>query len=172
MNSNMSDTEKVSLLYTLYEQEMYRICFAILNERYAAEDAVSESFLKLIKARHKIANPRDDSCGRYVIKITKNTAIDMYRKNTRDREFCGEYSSLAENEVGKLGLDAETDLFAVADAMDKLSKKLRDVVECVCISGLSVRETSAVLNISEACVRKRLERVRQYFERLGVCSGE
>ena len=50
LNSNMSDSEKVSLLYTLYEQEMYRICFAILNERYAAEDAVSESFLKLIQA--------------------------------------------------------------------------------------------------------------------------
>ena len=163
MNCSMSDSEKVSLLYTLYEQEMYRICFAVLNDRYAAEDAVSESFLKLIKVRHKISDPRVDSCRRYVIKVTKNTAIDMYRKNAREREFCGGYSSLAENEIGKVGFDTETDLFAVTDAMDKLSKKLRDVVECVCINGLSVRETSAVLKISEACVRKRLERVRNHL---------
>lgn len=163
MNSQMRETEKAELLYALYEQEMYRVCFAILNDPYSAEDAVSESFLKLLKNRDRIADPRTDSCRRYAVKIAKNTAIDMYRKNVRERELCGELSELTDGAVSKNTFFEDSELLHANCILDTLSKKYRDVIECICISGLSVSETSAVLKISEACVRKRLERARRYL---------
>ncbi len=168
LKCQMSEAEKAELLYSLYEQEMYRVCLAILNDRYAAEDAVSESFLKLLKIRDRIVDPREVSCRRYAIKIAKNTAIDMYRRNAREREICGE---LSESEISKITSPADIGLFDANDILNGLSKKYRDVIECICISGLSVHETSAVLKISEACVRKRLERARRQLENIKKSYG-
>lgn len=164
MKCQMSDTEKAALLYSLYEEEMYRVCYAILNDRYAAEDAVSESFLKLIKKRDSIIDPRADSCRRYAIKTAKNTAIDIYRRNSREREMCTELSCLTDNELSTSSSVDELEPFYISGMLDRLTKKHRDVIECICVSGLTVRETAAVLKISEACVRKRLERARRQLE--------
>ncbi len=161
MNIQMKETEKAELLFALYEQEMYRVCFAILNDPYTAEDAVSESFLKLLKNRDRIVDPRADSCRRYAVKTAKHTAIDMYRKKAREREYLGE---LSENEVSDANLPDDMSYFDTEAILEKFPKKYRDVIECICISGLSVPETSAVLKISEACVRKRLERARRQLK--------
>ena len=161
MNSQMKENEKAELLFGLYEQEMYRVCFAILGDPYTAEDAVSESFLKLLKNRDRIVDPRADSCRRYVIKTTKNTAIDMYRKKAREREIL---EDLPENQVSVVPLTDDMSPIDTEDVLDRLSKKYRDVIVCMCINGLTVHETSAVLKISEACVRKRLERARHQLE--------
>lgn len=161
MNSQMKENEKAELLFGLYEQEMYRVCFAILGDPYTAEDAVSESFLKLLKNRDRIVDPRADSCRRYVIKTAKNTAIDMYRKKAREREIL---EDLPENQVSVVPLTDDMSPIDTEDVLDRLSKKYRDVIVCMCINGLTVHETSAVLKISEACVRKRLERARHQLE--------
>ncbi|MBQ6788973.1 MAG: sigma-70 family RNA polymerase sigma factor [Clostridia bacterium] len=157
----MKENEKAELLFGLYEQEMYRVCFAILGDPYTAEDAVSESFLKLLKNRDRIVDPRADSCRRYVIKTAKNTAIDMYRKKAREREIL---EDLPENQVSVVPLTDDMSPIDTEDVLDRLSKKYRDVIVCMCINGLTVHETSAVLKISEACVRKRLERARHQLE--------
>ena len=164
MKCQMSDAEKAELLYSLYEQEMYRVCFKILNDSYAAEDAVSESFLKLLKKRDSIVYPHSDSCKRYAIKTAKNTAIDMYRRCSREREMFTELSSLTDNETAKGSSDVEYEPLYINGTLDCLTKKHRDVVECIYISGLTVRETSSVLKISETCVRKRLERAKRQLE--------
>ena len=164
MKCQISEAEKAELLYSLYEQEMYRVCYKILNDRYAAEDAVSESFLKILKKRDSITDPYADSCRRFAVKTAKNTAIDMYRRSSREREMFTELSSITDNEVSKGSSDVEYDPLYINGTFDCLSKKLRDVVECIYVRGLTVSEASAVLKISEACVRKRLERVRRQLE--------
>ena len=166
MKCQMSDAEKAELLYSLYEQEMYRVCFKILNDCYAAEDAVSESFLKLLKKRDSITDPYTDSCRRFAVKTAKNTAIDMYRRSTREREMFTELSSITDNETAKGSRDVEYEPLYINGTLDCLTKKLRDVVECIYVRGLTVREASAVLKISEACVRKRIERVRRQLDSL------
>ncbi len=166
MKVQMSDSEKISLLYTLYEQEMFRICFAILNDRYAAEDAVSESFLKLIRTRDRISDPRSDACKLFTLKTAKNTAIDMYRRNERERGFCEVLSEYADNTLVGCSSGDGGELVAVREIVNKLPKKYRDVIECICFKGLTAHEASAVLRISEECVRKRLERARRKLQSL------
>ncbi|MBQ4165213.1 MAG: hypothetical protein IJD85_02720, partial [Oscillospiraceae bacterium] len=87
MKRKICDADKVALIYDLYEQEMYRICFAVLREVHMAEDALSESFIKIIRKRDRIEDVRSEDVRRFVVKIAKNTAIDMYRKNAKDRKY-------------------------------------------------------------------------------------
>ena len=44
----MKNIKKIEQLYTIYEQPMYRIAYAILKNEWQAEDAVSDSFEKLL----------------------------------------------------------------------------------------------------------------------------
>ncbi len=160
MSNRLSDADKVELLYELYEKDMFRICVSVLRDPYEAEDALSECFVKLIKARDKIDDPRSQSCKRFAMKTAKNTAIDVYRKKSKEREHVGE---MPEKEPTCDAVDTVFDTFSVAqiyELIDTLSPKYRAVIECICFEKLSVCETAAVLRISEACVRKRLERAR------------
>ena len=161
METGISVTGKIEALYALYEQELFRVCFAVLGDSYLAEDALSESFLKLIRLRDKIGDVKSPATRRLVIKIAKNTAIDYYRKNKRELEHA---CSLPERESYEMSLEQDFDgVFAGvgAELLNKLDGKYRAVVECICIENLSVRETAAILRISESCVRKRLERARE-----------
>ena len=163
MKRKICDADKVALIYDLYEQEMYRICFAVLREVHMAEDALSESFIKIIRKRDRIEDVRSEDVRRFVVKIAKNTAIDMYRKNAKDRKY---FVGLPLGDVSEPSYDPEYafDDYLSHDEFEllgSLSNKYRIVVECVCFEELSVRETAAVLKISEACVRKRLERAKK-----------
>ena len=44
----MNEREKIELMYDRYEQEMYRIAYAVLRDEFAAEDAVHDAFVRLI----------------------------------------------------------------------------------------------------------------------------
>lgn len=157
------DFDKVELLYQLYEQEMYRVCFSILKDVYLAEDAVSESFVKLIRKRDRIVDVVSEEVRHFALKTAKNTAIDMYRKNVRDRKY---FAGIPDNgEIsGEIEPVFDVPLGAEYELLDSLNYKYRSVVECLCVEELTVRETAAVLKISETCVRKRFERARKQLE--------
>ena len=78
------DSDKIALLYETYEQEMFRVAFGVLKDKCKAEDAVSESFLKLIRNRDRIGEVKSASVRLYVMRTVKNTAIDMYRAVQRE----------------------------------------------------------------------------------------
>ncbi len=52
-----SDAEKIALVYELYEEELFKICLGILRDRFSAEDALHESFLRIIRYRDRIDDP-------------------------------------------------------------------------------------------------------------------
>ena len=48
--SRKDSAQFIEECYSLYEQKMYRVAFAILKDPDAAEDAVQDAFLKLMKS--------------------------------------------------------------------------------------------------------------------------
>lgn len=41
----MRDDEKLSLLYELYEQQLYWVAYSVLHQEQQAEDAVQDTFV-------------------------------------------------------------------------------------------------------------------------------
>ena len=54
----------------------------------------------------------------------------------------------------------------IVSLISKLPPKYATVMRCLFIRELSIHETSAVLRISEACIRKRCERARKLLKRI------
>ena len=69
----------------LYDK-FYRIAearaYAILHSHEDAEEAVQDSFIKLIDKLPKIIKLGNEKLAAYVIITVKNTAIDSFRKGT------------------------------------------------------------------------------------------
>ena len=145
--------------YELYEKKMYYLALKIVNDEMAAEDSVHNAFIKLIEGKVIFPDPESDECKRYIITVTKNAAIDVYRKKKRESErlylIGEEVPDNALNHGDWIGLDISERY------LETLPDKYQSVVKCMAIDEMSTKETSKELGISEATVRKRYERARK-----------
>lgn len=168
MIRHMNKNNKVELMFELYEQKMYRVAFSILHNEWQAEDAVMDAFEKILKHEDVTDEPYSDDTKRYVIQVIKNAAIDIYRKNVRERE----HITFVEDESGQIfHQDDDFDCAfsnKVADIIKGLPKEYRDVLYERYAKEKTVQETAQTLHISECAVRKRQERaLKMLRDRIG-----
>jgi RNA polymerase sigma-70 factor (ECF subfamily) len=160
------DSEKLRLIYELYEQPMYRIAFAVLHSAPLAEDAVSDAFVTVIRHLGKFREPDSAKSRAYIIRIIRSSAINIYRKNKRqvEREVSIDDDVLQyrdphqDVEVYVLGKQGDAD---VKDMLGKLKDADRDLVLLRCRDELSWKEVSEKMSITENNARKRFERIRK-----------
>lgn len=149
--------------YRLYEQKMYQAAYRILQDSGWAEDAVQEAFVKLMKGRVYFEDAGSDDCKKYIITVIKHSAIDIYNKKKREQEifcFC-EDALYRERAADRDSCGEEADVRGMISA---LRPRYYDVVDCLAVKNLSVKETSEKLGISEANVRKRFERAKKMLK--------
>jgi RNA polymerase sigma-70 factor, ECF subfamily len=162
MACTIDDFEKIVELYNLYEQKMYHVACSILHDTWQAEDAVQEAYIKLINNINQLNEPDSYETKKYIIMITKNTAIDIYRKNQRaiiqqtaiEEDF---WICNSQHQTYSLSSEFEEDNDAY-ELIKQLPEIYRDVLQKRSIEQLSVKDTAAVLQIRENTVRKRYER--------------
>lgn len=155
--------------YTLYEQKMYRVAYNILHDAYAAEDAVQDAFVRLMRSHVCFDDPNSDDCKKYIITVIKNASIDIY--NLRSKEIAGvsEADELSECVGSTISESYSTDeKESLRSLIEKLPGKYKMVTECLAIQGMSVRETAIKLGISEPLVRKRYERAKAKLRKGGT----
>ncbi len=160
---NSQDSQKIKQLYCLYEQAMYRVALAVLKNVEEAEDAVSESFIVIIKNLDKLDFPESETTKHYVLKTIKNKSIDSYRKRKRhiEREM-----PIEENIVGDSGSCIEDSVInrEIISSLN-ISDEEKELIYLRGYDELSWREISDKLNISEVTARKRFERIRKKITR-------
>lgn len=171
MKEKKSDRALIEMLYDRYEQRIYQIAFSVLHDSYQAEDAVSETFIKLIKNVHHIWTMDEKKMEAYITKLARSTAVDQYRRNKRemnrivsvDTETDRE-TEISDNPIEEVIVSMGSQA-RVREIIDSLSDKYRDVVICMALHELSGRETALMLNISESAVRKRYERAKKLLKK-------
>ena len=160
------NSDKIKLLYEIYEQPMYRIAFAVLKDSGLAEDAVSDAFIRIIGRLRKIKDPYSDRTKAYIVKIIKSTSINIYRKNKRviHRETAIDDTVLQisdssqnteENVIDRLENQNRRNLF------NKLDEKDRTIINLRYGNDLSWKEVAERTSMTESTVRKRFERARK-----------
>lgn len=181
MHNEKKDSELIAEYYDMYEQKVYRLAYAVLGDAWQAEEAVQETFLKLISCRDTVRRMSESKRTAYITKMAKNIAIDMYRSNRRASEsvstFVGDETSAEtlENAVWNHSADSGRDMAdevekrqLVKDVLERLSGDDALILQLRIIRQLSVRETAAIMNMSEPAVRKRYERAVKRAHKLLV----
>ncbi len=158
----MQPVDLMQQLFTRYEQPMYRIAYSILHHPQQAEDAVSETFLKVLEHLDQVQDVNSSKTKQFLVSITRNTAINLYRRNQREWE-----QSMGMEDLPTELADPHMQVYdfeqrdAVAAMLRGLSPEQQEILILRCYEEFSFREIGAILGIRPAAARKRYERAKQ-----------
>jgi RNA polymerase sigma-70 factor (ECF subfamily) len=149
-------------LVSQYASALYRVAYSVLRNAADAEDAVQETFLRVLRHRDTLDEVRDQRV--WLIRIVWNIVLDRKRR-AKTRPETDDVDELA-RVLPSAGLSAEQFAAAaqhhahVLSCVDKLPTKERQVLTLSAFDELSSVEIAAVLGITESSVRSRLFRAR------------
>lgn len=82
----MRTTEQNLKLYITHTEKNGVIADSVLHNKDDAEDAVHDTFIRIVRNMKSIDEPESDKTLSYVIKATKNNAINLLHKNKKRNE--------------------------------------------------------------------------------------
>lgn len=152
---------KLEAVYNAYSDAMYYRAYAILQNAQDAEDAVHAAFVKLLKNIDRLPEGIGSRTRSYVIIAAENSAIDLYRKQKREKETplddelpdpSGGYEYSGQNEITR--------------QIFKLPPKFRNVLLLKYIHGFTYAEIAKMLGTNENAAKKTGQRAKEKLEEL------
>ncbi|GAB4475686.1 MAG: sigma-70 family RNA polymerase sigma factor [Anaerolineales bacterium] len=163
------DRAEFARLVEQYDAYIYRLALRILGNPQDAEDVLQETFIKAYK--HMANFDGRSSLSTWLYRIATNEALMLLRKEKGGIVSLDDPYPNGEEEQEPIQIvdwcclpeemlmNAETRKM-LDQAIARLSPALRVVVVLRDLQGLSTRETSQILKISEEAVKTRLSRAR------------
>ena len=157
-----AEGEALAALVDQYAGTLYRVAFSVLRNQSDAEDAVQETFVRVLRHRDSLGEVRDHRV--WLIRIVWNIVLDRKRR-AKTRPETDDVAELA-RVLPSTGLSAEEIAAAaqhhahVLACVEKLPTKERQVLMLSAFEELTSVEIALVLGISESSVRSRLFRAR------------
>ncbi len=157
------DKRKFELLYEGYKFLMMKVAYDVLADEYLAEDAVHEAFVKLAKNMSKVGEVKARETKRYLITITKNASIDIYRKRSIQMQHEIYVDEWKECDMHPTYIESDID-DRILSILTGLPVKYRDVFILKYASRLDNNEIAKMLNITEGNVRQRISRGKEMIQ--------
>ena len=159
----VADQPDVAALVRTYSATLYRVAYSVLRNPAEAEDAVQETFLRVVERPHQIIAIRDLRPWR--IRITWNLALDR-RRRIRPQQMNGitEAALISAAPSADQQITGTTQIAAVLAAIDRLPKREREVLLLTAVEELTTAEIAAILDRSESSVRSLIFRARIHLK--------
>jgi len=173
------DLDSFETLTTRYEQRVYSLALRIVRQQQDAEDVTQQTFLNALEGLEGFRG--DASFATWILRIATYAALKVLRKrkglNTVSLEEATESSDssdsiphpeyIADWRQSPEQLVHQREIQRLLDeALAQLDEKHRLVFLLRDVEGLSVKETAAALDLSEANVKVRLLRARLQLREL------
>lgn len=160
--------DKIAKLYDRYSKLMRAEAYNILKDYALAEDAVHQSFIKIMSNMNKINHNNEAKIRNFLVIICRNTAIDIYKKRlylnenskSLDYETDDDDNIIDYREPSKILIDKEN-IEKLANYIDKLPQIYKDVLLLEKLHNNTKEEIAKLLGIKYETVRKRSLRARK-----------
>ena len=154
------EQERFEQFFCLYEQRAYRRAFSFMGNEQDALDVLQEAFVAIAKNFGKIHDNNSKETRNYVMTIVENMARKELAK--RSRRVKTEEALL---EKWRLDLynrrqDSGFEELELVDLIYTMPETYSDPMYMFYVHKYTVNEIGNLLGISNAAVRKRLERAR------------
>ena len=160
-----SETQRneMSIFYEKYKSRLLRIAIKILRNEDEAADAVQDAFLKIADKPNSFFSLNDEKRIQYVSVVVKNASIDIYNKSKKiqmddlseDIIYRNDENLIENITIDKISFEE------ILAFIDTLPEAQRNVLVLTYLSGLSVDEIGATLDITVSAVYKRLYLARK-----------
>ncbi|MGN1123216.1 MAG: RNA polymerase sigma factor [Eubacterium sp.] len=153
------DRDKFEIIYYKYRKRMLLIADSVVHNKQDAEDVVHDTFIKIARNMKSVGEPDSDMTLSYVLKATKNTAINLYNKNKQ-------YDNIANDEIienipdGQFfeRLNITENYNAVVDAILELDDVYKDVMFYHFVQEMKIGEIADLLGRKKSTVKQQLVR--------------
>lgn len=160
------EREQFARFYQRYENLMFKTASQILDSQEDCEDAVQASCAYMIDHFDKFASYNAQQTASYLMLLIKNRA-----KNMRDRQQKTTYEDV-EQYTQIAAEQAETQGNASLEfAFEQLPERYKEALTLHYYNDLSVKDMAGLLQISEAAVKKLLQRSRDALRDLMTAKG-
>ncbi|HEX3027639.1 MAG TPA: sigma-70 family RNA polymerase sigma factor [Clostridia bacterium] len=161
---NDSERSLVEDIYRSHIGTMIYIAQGILKDRYRAEDAVSQAFLKIIDNLQKITWYDCNKTRGFVVIIVRNICLNMIKDEKHEKilplELCGDVAENAQDEPLNFLINEETYNF-ILSCLSELCDSHKDILRLKLIYEYTDEEIADILDISQENARVRLHRAKK-----------
>ncbi len=145
------DVRAFEALVSRYEGPLLGYAERMLGDGAAAQDAVQETFLRLIREGRTIDH--GETIGTWLFRVCRNAGIDAARKEGRMRSAHEKAAHMqAEAAPGPDPVERREAQQALREELEKLPVNQRNAVVLKVQQGKSYREISAITGLSESNV--------------------
>jgi len=156
---------KLSQIYDLYKDDLYRKAYYILKDHQLAQDVMQSAIIKISNHLHRIDEIDSVRTKAYVLTIVKNLAIDVTRKKAyQDQKKISShdnasYINLKDEEmlVEDWMIDKEK-TFELNKCISKLKKSHAEIIYLRYFEELTINEISEILGIKSNHVSVKINR--------------
>ena len=154
-------------LYELYSQPMFNVCYRILNQQEAAEDALQEAFVKMFGQLHSFRE--ESTFGAWFKRIVVNHALNHLNKEKRKVEnlehlkYEKAHSDIEEEDDSNL---PNYTVSQIQNAMEHLPEGYRIVFSLYLFEEYSHRDIAQELSITESTSKSQLNRAKRKIRQI------
>jgi len=159
-----TEKSKFESLYKEYRSTMYNHACGILKDKYLAEDAVHNAFMKLIKNLEKVNEIKCKETRNYLVILVRGAAIDIYNKNKNivPIEDLDDVDTLDLPEM----IESRLERKRVFEIISNMDDKYSDILMMKLFYECSNEEISQLLNIIPEHVSVRFFRAKEKLKKL------
>lgn len=145
-------------LYEIYARRLYVTCLRIIGDSAEAEEAMQDSFLKILT--HIDSYNESQRLEAWMRRIAIHTAIDYVRRENPDMVEIDDNMAIEEEE--ELNEDEiEYSVELVKRGMKELPTGYRVIISLYLFEGYDMEEISSILKIKPASVRSQYLRAKR-----------
>ena len=157
MIDSSEDKRKFCILYEKYRYLMYKAAVDILHDCYLAEDAVHNAFVRVAYNIKKVAEPDSRQTKSYLIIITRNAAIDIFRKRKKQLQREITTDGIEEEKMPSTCMKETDTENEILNILRNLPEKYRDIFLLKYSADMDNSEIAKVSGNKEGTVTQRLD---------------
>lgn len=163
--TDISDSEKLALMYEKHKNKMYFTAYSVLNDRFLAEDAVHEAFIAVARNLSRLNIADSPETAAYLCRAAKTRALNIL---ARRRETVQELENedITFEESGFDEVCEKSEVSRIAECINRLPDIYRTVIVLRYLDGEKPRDISKSLALNTETVKKRLLRGKEMLKNM------
>jgi RNA polymerase sigma-70 factor, ECF subfamily len=145
----------IDTLYEQYANDVLRVCYFYLNDRYLAEEVCQDAFVRLMTSDTQLKPGHEKA---WLLKVALNRCRDLWRSGWVKRVVLG--SSTFEFIPAEDTHEKRDDEEAMMTAIHQLPVPFREVILLFYYQNYGISEIAAILSLPEGTISSRLSRAR------------
>ncbi|MBE6719937.1 MAG: sigma-70 family RNA polymerase sigma factor [Ruminococcaceae bacterium] len=155
---NENDKSKFEIIYYEYRERMFSVAFDVVKNNEDAEDAVQNAFVGIANNMSSIGDPLSQKTLSYVLKASKNAAINIYNKNNKIKtvEFNDDINLSDDDFFDEI--IAKKERGEIVDAIYNLNDTYKLPLYYYFVCDMKIKDIANLLGISVSAVKVRIHR--------------